>query len=54
MPWKYHHGMPFCVLTTTVSGPKSGRELGRQRGQAVRLDAEEHDVGGADRRQIAA
>ena len=26
MPWKYHHGMPFWVLTTTVSGPNSGRQ----------------------------
>ena len=26
--WKYHHGMPFCVLTTTVSGPSSGRSCG--------------------------
>ena len=53
MPWKYHHGMPFCVLTTAVSGPKSGCSVRRQRGQAVRLDAEEDDVGLADRRQIA-
>ena len=23
-PWKYHHGIPFCVLTTVVSGPNTG------------------------------
>src|SRR6185312_7239814 len=27
-PWKYHHGMPFCVLTTTVSGPRIGASVG--------------------------
>ena len=51
-PWKYHHGMPFCVLTTTVSGPSSGA-TGRERRQAVRLDAENDHVRVADRVQIA-
>ena len=51
--WKYHHGMPFCVLTTTVSGPKSGGSGGASAVRRVRLDAEEHDVGRADRREIA-
>ena len=23
--WKYHQGMPFCIVTTAVSGPKSPR-----------------------------
>ena len=36
-----------------VSGPNSGRELRRKRGQAVRLHAEEDDIGRADRRQVA-
>ena len=26
--WKYHHGMPFCAGSTTVSGPKSGGSSG--------------------------
>ena len=34
--------MPFCVLTTMVSGPKQRRQLRRERREAVRLDAE-HD-----------
>ena len=34
-------------------GPNSGRSDGASAVRAVRLDAEEHDVGGADRRQIA-
>ena len=26
--WKYHQGMPFCVLTTVVSAPSSGASCG--------------------------
>jgi hypothetical protein len=46
MRWKYHQGIPFWVLTTTVSGPSSGPSCGRERREGVRLHAEHDDVGG--------
>ena len=45
--------MPFCVLTTMVSGPSSGRSCGASAVKAVRLHAENHDVRAADRVQVA-
>ena len=28
MPWKYHHGMPFCAAMTAVSSCISGSSIG--------------------------
>ena len=41
------------MLTTTVSGPKQRLQLRRERREAVRLDAENDDVGVADRARVA-
>ena len=43
-PWKYHQGIPFCVLTTVVSGPSTGLQLRRKLRQAVSLDPKKHDI----------
>ena len=37
----------------TVSAPKSGRSCGASAREAVRLDPEKHDVGRANRTQVA-
>ncbi len=31
-PWKNHHGTPFIAVSTTVSGPSSGRIAGARPG----------------------
>ena len=51
MLWKYHHGMPFCVLTTTVSGPSSGRSCGASAVRLCALTPRNDHVGAADRRR---
>jgi hypothetical protein len=28
IPWKYHHGMPFCAATMLVRSPSSGEIRG--------------------------
>jgi len=47
--WKYHTGMPFCIVTTAVSGPKLWH-VTRDRFDLVRLHREDHDVFGRFRR----
>ena len=37
--WKNHHGTPFCVLTTIVSGPSVGASCGARAGRPWALTA---------------
>ena len=53
MPWKYHHGMPFCVLTTMVSGPRSGVSCGASAVRPCALTPRKTTSAGSDRREIA-
>ena len=42
--WKYQKGMPFCIGTTTVSGPNSLGTSARHRLDLMRLHGEHHHV----------
>ena len=42
--WKYHHGMPFCIGTMTVSSWQQVMQILHDGRDLMRLHAEDHDI----------